>query len=172
MRTFRLLPLFLALGHLGLVGWNAWRLPSPSEENPLGRFLVLYGSYTGADNSFGFFAPSVASERRAAFTLEDEQGRRWDDSLTVGTNREANLHLLPLLLIFSDEDLEPYFAASWAGSMLGRHPEACKVELRVEQCVLPTMADYRAGTRPEWVTVYEAGFSHQDRHASREEEQP
>jgi hypothetical protein len=57
-----------------------------------------------------------------------------------------------------EEALRRDLLASWAGSMLGRHPEAQKVEVRVEAYDVPSMAEYRAGARPQWVLVYAETF--------------
>jgi hypothetical protein len=116
--------------------------------------LRLYGELSGTDRSFGFFAPTVAPEYRATFTLEDRHGKTWHDHLGRGASHEAFLRIGTMIETVTGDDREDEVAPRWAQVMLHRHPEAVEVEVKVEAYVVPTMAEYRAGARPEWETVY------------------
>jgi hypothetical protein len=61
-------------------------------------------------------------------------------------------------------------AASWAGMMFGRHPQAVEVVVRVELCTLPTLEQYRAGQQPSWDTIYEATFGREDEGSPQQED--
>jgi hypothetical protein len=50
-------------------------------------------------------------------------------------------------------------AASLAGAMFARHPEARTVRLRLEEFLPVDMAAYRSGRRPAWRPLYQATFA-------------
>jgi hypothetical protein len=116
--------------------------------------LRLYGELSGTDRSFGFFAPSVAPEYRATFTLEDADGNTWHDALGRGASHEAFLRIGTLIETVAGDDSEDDHAPRWAQVMFRRHPEAVLAEVLVEAYTVPSMAEYRAGARPEWETLY------------------
>jgi hypothetical protein len=161
--------------HLTLVGWSAFsgielfgslkpvgvgtaggaagplglrERPEPPAFNP----LAWYGDMSGANNGYGFFAPGVAPEFRAVFTLIDAEGNQWTDTLVHGKTHEANLRLTGIVCLFPEmpEALQERLAASWAATMFGRHPKAEHVIIRVDVYNPPTMEQYRAGERPAW----------------------
>jgi hypothetical protein len=134
-----------------------------SEKSRGGKLLRLYGELSGTDRSFGFFAPSVAPEYRATFTLEDADGNTWDDVLERGATREAALRINTMIeTVIGEEGLEDTLARRWAQVMLRRHPRAVEVDVKVEAYTMPSMADYRAGARPKWETVYRDQFTPDD----------
>jgi hypothetical protein len=45
---------------------------------------------------------------------------------------------------------------SWAAVMFTRHPNASSLTVVVEVYDVPTMAEYRAGSRPAWRIIYRA----------------
>jgi hypothetical protein len=150
--------LHLALVTAGAVGWSP-----PSGLGRAARTLDYYGAATGASHRFSYFAPGVASPLRAGFTLRDAAGRCWTDTLEEQANREAQLRIDSIVTNFMQAEFRPglrrALAGSWAATMLGRHPQAERVLVRVEICDLPTMTQYRAGARPRWRPVYEAEFA-------------
>jgi hypothetical protein len=119
-----------------------------------------YAAASGADSSYGFFAPAVASQCRAFMTMRDAAGREWRDSLAhdprsvFGLRATSILDSIPSL----SDRLRRGVTASWASAMFGRHPSAVTVLVSVELHVLPTMAEWRDGVRPSWMTIYEARF--------------
>jgi hypothetical protein len=121
-----------------------------------------YGALSGSDSGFGFFAPGVASQLRATFTMTDDAGNSWTDVLEHGNNREARLRLGTVVSNFAEEKMRRDVAASCAATMFGRHPTARQVVVRVEVYELPPMEAYRAGAQPEWIPVYEATVSREN----------
>jgi hypothetical protein len=152
-----------ATGHLVLVACGAAGLlrALPRTSGPA-RAVQWYGAMSGADNDYGFFAPGVGAQLRAVFVLTDAEGRTWEDDFGSGPNQEVRLRLNRVVSTFPAEDgeeaLRRDLLASWAGSMFGRHPEARKVEVRVEAYDVPSMAEYRGLARPQWVLVYAEMF--------------
>jgi hypothetical protein len=55
-------------------------------------------------------------------------------------------------------DLRRAFLGALAASRLGAHPEANLVQVNIEEWVMPTMAEYRVGARPQWRSLHEATF--------------
>lgn len=150
--------LHLALVTVGAFGWGL-----PLGRGRAVRALNYYGAVTGASQRFSYFAPGVASPLRATFLLKTAAGRTWTDTLDEEAGREAQLRMESIVTNFMQAEYRPglrrALAGSWAATMLGRHPEAERILVRVEICDLPTMTQYRAGDRPRWRPVYEAEFT-------------
>ncbi len=163
-----ILSLVLAGGHLLLVVCGAVHWPLLGHDNPAGRTLRVYGAMTGADYSYGFFAPGVGSQLRATFVLVDKEGRTWTDVVGDGASHEAGLRMGNAISWFYYPQSRPGVAASLAGTMFGRHPRAEQILVKVEFYHVPTMAEFRAGERPGWYPMYEAQFSRTNTPATKE----
>jgi hypothetical protein len=140
----------VAAGHLVLIACSAAGFV-PSPDRPVEKAVRWYGAMSGATNRYGFFK-EVGSGCKVTFTLTDKDGRSWQDVLSRGGNREAEMRAngsIYLILDFDDA-----LATSWAASMLARHPLAHQVVVQFEQYEPPSMAEYRDGVRPEWKTTY------------------
>jgi hypothetical protein len=154
----------LASAHLLLVAGGAARLlPRLGDSAPV-KALQWYGTMSGADAGYNFFAPRVGSQIRVVFTLTDREGRTWKDALEGDTNQEVRLRLGSLSSLFpmgfecEGEALRHDLCASWAATVLSRHPDAEEAEVRVEKYEVPPMAEYRAGSRPRWQPVHATVF--------------
>jgi hypothetical protein len=144
--------LHIAMVACGAAGWSV--LPA---DTAIGHGLQVLRGYTGSDASYGFFAPGVSCTVRPAFTLIDAEGKRWTDTLDADMGREAQLRIgSGVGLTGAFPGLLPRFAHSWAATMLGRHPTAKTVIVRIEMCEVPPMDAYRNGQRPGWVQVFPA----------------
>lgn len=124
------------------------------------RLIAQVGALSGTDSSYGFFAPGVGTQLEAKFGLTSADGIRSTDVLTTGASHEADLRIGDMVAIFwmDDRALQRSIAASWAGRMLARHPEAARAVVHLDAYNLPTMAEYHAGKRPDWSPYYEAEF--------------
>jgi hypothetical protein len=152
----------VACMHLVLVACGATGLFQALAPAAPVRAVQWYGTMSGASTGYGFFAPGVGPQIRAAFVLTDAQGRCWKDDFEAGRNQEVRLRLGSLVDAFpleeAEEALRHDVLASWADTQLARHPQAHKVEIRVEAFEVPSRAEFRAGARPGWVTLYRASF--------------
>jgi hypothetical protein len=161
MRPILRLGALAAILHLVLVALGAAHLHF-SDSGFLGRALESYATLSGANNTYPFFAPEVGSQLRARFTLINEKGERFVDTLEGSSSRETVLRLSNIIGLIADDDTDEderrSLAGSWAGNILGRHPEARAVEVRLEGCDLPSMNEYRQGMRTSWTLFYEAKF--------------
>jgi len=116
------------------------------------RPLKLYGTYTGAQTHFNFFAPTVSTQARAQFVLTKPDGSQVRDELLT-TNFEANQRLAMMFTFYGVAEVRPFLARSWAVHMLNRHPEADSVEVRVEALDIPTLAEIKSGKAARWVEI-------------------
>lgn len=152
----------LAAAHLVVVALGAAGLLVGPGGTLAGHAVRWYGAMTGADAGYSYFAPGVGSELRLRFVLADGRGREWEDELTAGQNQEVRLRIGSMTGLFpaarAAEAFRHDLAASWAAAMLGRHPDAVQVGVRIEGYEVPSMAEYRAGWRPRWVLLYAATF--------------
>jgi hypothetical protein len=154
--------LVAALGcHLALVVAGAAHLTSRVRE-PVGRGLRFYEALTGAGDAYSFFAPSVGPQLRARFSLSTRQGGRFEETLETGKSREVAFRLGnvagTIYILAKRADLRRAFLAALAANRLGAHPQASRVQVDIQQWVMPTMAEYRLGARPRWRSLLEATF--------------
>jgi hypothetical protein len=122
--------------------------------------ISQYAALSGTDSGYGYFAPDVGTHLRVTFALTSADGKTSADVLTTGASHEADLRIGDMIAMFwmVDQDLQRSLAASWAGRMLARHPEAERVVVHLDVYELSTMAEYREGKRPGWSPYYEAEF--------------
>lgn len=149
----------LAALHLALVACGACRETPFDPDTAPGHALRVARGYAGSDSSYGFFAPGVSSQMRVRCVMTDAHGQEWSDTLDGNMTREAQLRVNSGIGIVGEfPELTRQFGASWAATMFGRHPTAQRVVVLLEIYELPTMDEYRAGSRPEWKTVYVEAF--------------
>ena len=161
--------LALGAGHLALVTLGAGGV-SLRELGLPGRALETYGGLSGANSGYGFFAPGVSSQLGARFDVALRDGATIRASLATGSSHEADIRAGNIIDQFAsvddDEDEESAarvrraLAASLAGTMFGRHPEAAAVVVRLETFTPVSMEAWRGGERPRWLPLYTAKFVH------------
>ena len=130
----------------------------------LGKVLDVYGAASGANSSYGFFAPDVGGQVRARFEITDRDGHHRFTDLASGLNHESDLRINGIMSEFVNEDPDPErfdrsLAASLAGTIFGRYPQAVQVQVTLEEFWPVSMADYRAGQRAEWKSFYQIRFA-------------
>ena len=123
----------------------------------------IYGAFTGATGSYGFFSPDISPELRARFFETTPAGER-EVVLFGPMNHEAALRVGDLLdaqwdVGTSKANMEKNraLAASFAGKVLELRPGASAVTVVVEHYQLPRIAQ---GHQPEppWREMYRAQF--------------
>src|SRR4051812_25600552 len=127
--------LVAALGcHLVLVIAGAAHLTSRTH-GAVGRGLRFYESLTGAGDSYGFFAPTVGPQLRARFILSTPQGRRSEETLETGKNREVGFRLGnvagTIYIAARRTDLRRALLGALAANRFGAHPEANLVQVNI-----------------------------------------
>lgn len=148
--------------HLGLVVAGAAHLTS-RVHGPVGRGLRFYDALSGAGDSYSFFAPAVGPQLRARFTVSAPGGVRTEETLEAGKSREVGFRLGEVAgtvyIAAQRENLRRAFLGALAANRFGAHPDAQRVEVIIEDWVMPSMAEYRAGSRPQWRALLEATFA-------------
>ena len=168
MRFRRCLWVLLAAGHLVAVICGAChRLPNRSA-GPVAQTVRWYARMSGADSNYGFFAPAVGAPHRGRFLLQDDEGSTWRDVFDQTNRSEARLRLSGIVesaFMSGEAEESPewrkHLVRSWAAAMFRRHTSAVSLTLIVEAYDFPTMAEYRAGSRPRWQIVYQAELQRQ-----------
>jgi len=122
-----------------------------------GRLLATYGDYSGANNGYGFFAPSVAPEWRTTFVVCTSE-KLCIDVDHHPPNAEAEALLTTIDSMYTEPDVRDLLAASWAAVEFGRFPDAHAVIVKSSVFDVPSMAAYRAGQRAEWRNIYGYAF--------------
>ena len=156
-----------AAGHLALVTLGA-STANLRELGLPGRVLDEYGMLSGASSAYGFFTPGVSSQLGARFDVIDRDGRSKSASLATGASHEADIRVGNIIDQFASvgddedgEDLRRSLAASLAGKMFARNPEATAVGVRLETFAPASMEAWRGGERPQWRPLYKAKFVRQ-----------
>ncbi len=149
----------LAAAHLGLVAMGALHVEI-RREGLLGRAVGEYAALTGADASYGFFAPTFDSDLFDSFEITEAGGHAATDALETGVSHEADFRVRNIVGTFflGDEAWRRALAASWVGKMMARHPGASSVVLRLASYDLPSMDEIRRGQKPRWSIRYRARF--------------
>jgi hypothetical protein len=151
-----------ALGcHLLIVVAGAAHLTSRLH-GPVARGLGFYDALSGAGDRYSFFAPTVGPQLRAHFTLSTAQGKRTEETLGSGKSREVGFRLGnvagTIYIAAKRTNLRRALLGALAASRFGAHPEANIVKVNIEHWVMPTMAEYRLGARPQWRSLLDATF--------------
>jgi hypothetical protein len=124
--------------------------------------LRFYEALSGAGDRYSFFAPTVGPQLRARFVLSTPHGARSEETLETGKSREVGFRLGnvagTIYLVAERTDLRRAFLGALAANRLGAHPAANRVQVDIEEWVMPTMAEYRLGARPRWRSLHDATF--------------
>jgi len=157
--------LCLALIHLCLVVLGASYV-DVSELPFVGSAMTYYGVLSGAGNSYGFFAPGVGAQLRSRFEIVTTDGHKARLVLESGASHEADLRFGNIIDQFipanedDDDDLRRSLAASLAGKVFSRHPEAQEVAVLLDEFDPVSMTEYGAGKRASWQQIYLSRFVH------------
>jgi hypothetical protein len=122
----------------------------------LGDALVTLGDLTGSRYSFGFFAPDIPNPVVAEVTTVHYDGAENVRTFGGGTT-ELDHRIQTMMAFFTVVDTDNLHAASLAAYAFGRDDSVEKVKVSLRCYVLPTMAQYRAGQKPD-VREYYAGL--------------
>jgi len=156
--------LALALLHLVFVCFSAAYMHL-SSKIPLYSLLKFYGKASGADSSYGFFAPSIGSKVRGVFDVIDRNGKVTPNiQLSPEMNREENIRLGGIFEEFTGDEIEDEtfrhsLGASLAAVIFSRFVEAERVVIHIEEFVQVSMEDFRNGKRSFWDNIYDATFA-------------
>lgn len=139
-----------------MVALSAAHVAPVGPEGVVGTVYRLVGELTGAYNSFGYFAPSVASQVRVKLMNVSVDGSTNEKVLMTG-NTEVDLRLHTMMGFFPVPEAQQLFARSWAATALA-DPEVKETTVSVQVFELPTMAQYRNGERPTWKEFFRASY--------------
>lgn len=127
--------------------------------------IDFYRKASGADSSFGFFAPSIGIKARGLFDFVDSNGTKVTNiSLVPGSEREMQIRMGGIFDEFTSKDADDAsfrkpLAASLAAAIFSKHSDAAEVTLHVQEFWPITMAEYRQGQRAAWSEYYAARFA-------------
>ena len=144
--------------HFSLVLCGAFKYAPWFHVKVLGPILATYGDLTGARYSFGFFAPDIPNPVLAEITYTGYDGETWKDRLGGGTS-ELDHRTTTMMTFFTVVDTDDLHARTLAAYALGHHPEAEKVTISLRCYRIPTMKEYRAGTRASEDEYYWGEFA-------------
>ena len=160
--------LLIAAGHVAMLICGATRLLQDQDTGAAAQLVRWYGTMSGADSNYGFFAPAVGSKHRARFLLANAEGDTWEEALDQTGSGETRLRLSGIVeepfMSGQAEDHPEWrrrLVTSLAATMFSRHPNAVSLKMEVEAYDIPPIASYRAGERPKWVKLYQAEFQRQ-----------
>jgi len=130
------------------------------------RFVAPYGAYTGAATGYGFFAPNVPRARRIRVRVLC--GDQWTFVEAPLEGSESRLRLMTITSLLMQKEMEESVAASWAAFAFGKFPCAQAALVEVDYYMIPTIQEYRQGSRPGWKLRQVLPFSTKDQLKSTE----
>lgn len=148
----------LAVVHLTMLVLFVWSGFAQSSPSTTASVVRTYRNFSGAFRDYAFFAPAVASDLRAGFILEYESGETRFLRFAADDREVAFRYNNIVAASMRDVRGRDLFAQSWAAFILGAHPDAVRASVITETFVVPSMAEYRAGERPDWTFVYVGRF--------------
>ncbi|MCX6129892.1 MAG: hypothetical protein NTX25_12635 [Proteobacteria bacterium] len=138
----------------------------------LGKILNIYGEATGTNSQFAFFSPGISSQIRVRFVIKNKDGLLNTVDMINAKDREASLRVGNIFDQFiaieeSDDedssDLRRSLAASLAGTMFARHPEAESVTVKIDEYIPSDLHKKNTDAAPAWNTIYEIEFASKER---------
>ncbi|MFP2923881.1 hypothetical protein ACLESO_01440 [Pyxidicoccus sp. 3LG] len=148
----------LAAVHLVMVSLFLWSGLADYTGSAPARALQTYKNLAGIFRDYRFFAPGVSSDIRAGFILEQADGTS-DFHPFLSENLEVGLRYGCIVAAsMRDETVRDVLAQSWAAVMLGKHPEATRVQVVAQGYQLPPLEEFARGAKPSWKVVYAAAF--------------
>ena len=118
----------------------------------------MYIELSGANNNYGFFAPSVASQILAEFEIQDSSGKVIKDTLRVSNSAEVSLRVNTMLIFFRIKEGQDVLCRSWAAMKLSDYENANKVRIYIKELFIPSMISYSRGAKIYWRPIYQADF--------------
>jgi hypothetical protein len=156
--TRKILALTAVIAHLSLVVAFLYAEIGENGSDALSHTLRLYKNFTGLFRDYRYFAPSVGSEFKAGFLVEDRKGASRFTSLESDRREISLRYNVVVSACMRDVRGRDLFAQSWAAFVLGNDPEAQQVTIVVKRLIVPTLAAYRTGEQPYWANIYAATF--------------
>ncbi|HET9241653.1 MAG TPA: hypothetical protein VFO10_30580 [Oligoflexus sp.] len=157
---FLLITFHFAMVALSGVGYHWQRLGKTSD------WLQYYREASGANYQYAFFSPGIKSQIRARFTIKDVHGVTQNVEMLSPDNREANLRISSIYNLFvlqwreeSPGIMRRRIAASLAGTIFGRYPEAETVAVAIDEYRPHSLKNFGTQPPPEWKQIYEVEFS-------------
>jgi len=161
-RLRKIIQLSLVLLHLLTVVAFLWAGIPGDSSGRLSEALRTYNNLSGSFRDYTYFAPAVGDNYKVAFILEDARGQSRLINF-ISDNREVDFRYQCIMTVgMRRETLRDVFSQSWAALLFGSHPDAQKVTVMARRVHVPSMADYRRGQRPSWVTVYAGEFARRE----------
>ncbi|MCA9507439.1 MAG: hypothetical protein KC505_03335 [Myxococcales bacterium] len=133
------------------------------------NFIEWYQKASGADSSYGFFAPAPGLKTRGVFDIVKTSGEKIEDIHFIPTTeREAQIRMGGIFEEFTSEEFEfPEFrkplASGLAAVIFSRYNDASEAKLRIQGYQSVSMEEYRQGLRSQWADYYTAQFSRSTR---------
>jgi hypothetical protein len=163
-RIFKSFLLGWAIVHLALVSVGA-SYGQLADWLPCRNIINFYTQASGANSSYGFFAPSIGMKVQGLFDLIYEDGSKLTHvPLITDTEREMHIRLGGIFDELTNTDnenthLRQSLAASLCAAMFTKYHEIVEVILHVQEFLPVSIAEYREGKRQLWVDYYKARFA-------------
>lgn len=131
-----------------------------SASSPIRQGVAAYANAAGIEAGYSYFAPSVPGSHKLVFEVHYPDGRvQYDVPHVAGAAAGYRLAtLLDTLQQFHYAPLREAILKRLVYAVWQKHPDATTIRAVLGVVNLPTMAEFRAGTRKSYDVLYSYDF--------------
>ena len=131
-----------------------------SASSPIRQGIAAYANAAGIEAGYSYFAPSVPDSHKLVFELHYADGRvEYDVPHVAGAAAGYRLTtLLDMLQQFHYAPLREEIVKLLVYAVWQKHPNATMIRAAFAAVNLPTMSEFRAGTRRSYHLLYSYDF--------------
>jgi hypothetical protein len=131
-----------------------------SASSPIRQGIAAYANAAGIEAGYSYFAPSVPGSHKLVFELHYVDGRvEYDVPHVAGAAAGYRLTtLLDMLQQFHYHRLREEIVKMLVYAAWQKHPDATMIRAAFAVVKLPTMVEFRAGTRRSYDLLYSYDF--------------
>ncbi len=139
----------LAVLHLAMVVLFAAHYADWGTNNKCMTALTTTGHFTGSNNIFSFFAPSLSDQPFVVYDVKDTTGKNHIVDLSGRSNDFSN-RVNNIYGYLTIPEARLLISASLAKFVMNQCPSAEKVRIAMVVQKIPTINEFRNGERNQW----------------------
>lgn len=147
----------MAMLHLAMIILFAAHYADWGSNNKLMATLATTGHFTGSNNIFNFFAPSLSDQPFVVYDVKDSTGKNHVIDLS-GKSKDFPNRVNNIYGYLTVPEARLIVSASLAKFVMNQCPSAEKVRVAMVVQKIPTMHGFHAGERSKWIFWFHQDF--------------